>query len=342
MKKIVFITLAALLLFGMLPTVGAQPCTGHFPFVDVEIGDSWCLQVVASIPPCPFAQYGFFLVGTPGTGAADLPILTFGAGCNPLNTNCETDCTPLTPPSGDWVLGGHPSGFYPLWYYIGNSCIEIITQPAHNPPDNVWIVTLVSHCTGCFCMTFDHQLPVELLDFTAVAGDEEVMLNWRTASESNTDHFEIARGGEMLTEIGASNTPTGASYSWTDNSVVNGNVYTYSLYSISANGSRELLGEAEASPTFNAGTVTEYALYQNYPNPFNPETQITFDLVESGFVSLRVVNLLGQEVAVIANGDFSAGRHVVNFNESNLTSGVYLYTMSAGDFSAAKKLVLLK
>jgi hypothetical protein len=183
---------------------------------------------------------------------------------------------------------------------------------------------------------------VELLDFTAAAGDGEVRLNWNTASESNTDYFEISRGSEKLVEIDAENIPTGASYSWTDNSVTNGSVYAYSLTSVALNGTRELLGEVEASPNFKAGTVTEYALYQNYPNPFNPETQITFDLVESGFVSLRVVNLLGQEVAVVANGDFSAGRHVVTFNGGNLTSGVYLYTMTAGNFTAAKKLVLLK
>jgi hypothetical protein len=294
----------------------------------------FCIQ-----PPMPFVIGSFFLVGLPGTGELEIPILVFGNGCNPANTNCAEDCTPIPLPTGDWILGGHPSGFYPDWYWMGNSCVNIRIRHAH---DNLWDIIIDGWCNGCFCFTFEDQLPVELLNFAAEEGDGEVMLNWRTASETNTDHFEIARDGEKVAEVAAMNSPTGGSYSWTDNVVVNGNVYSYGLTAVSVSGARELLAVTEASPGFSSGTVTEYALHQNYPNPFNPETQITFDMMESGFVSLKVVNLLGQEVAVIADGEFSAGRHVVNFNGSHLTSGVYLYTMTAGDFSAAKKLVLLK
>ena len=337
MKNIVStLMLACLVLFIAVPA-NAQPCTPSIPSGEFLLGDTWCAEICGNWTP-----YTFFLVGMPGTNELNLPILTFQTGCSPTNTACSVDCTPLTPPTGDWVLGGDPFGFYPTWYFLGNECMWIMVRPSHNPSDNYWDIIIVGLCNGCFCFTFDHQLPVELLDFTAVAGDGEVQLNWRTASETSNDRFEIVRGEEKVAEIEAANSPTGDAYSWTDNSVVNGHVYTYSLYAVAQSGARELLNSAEASPNFNAGAVTEYALYQNYPNPFNPETQIAFDLVESGFVSLKVTNLLGQEVATAASGEFTAGRHVVNFNGSNLTSGVYLYTMSTGDFSATKKLVLLK
>ena len=261
------------------------------------------------------------------------------AGCSPLDTDCDVDCTPLDPPEGEWVLGGDPLGYYPQYYWMGNDCIEFYIQWHH---DNFWDFFMIVECDGCFCMTFDSQLPVNLIDFSAVAGNGEVSLNWNTASESNADYFEIVRDSETLVKIPAQNSASGSSYDWVDNSVQNGQVYSYKLFSVDLNSSRELLSETDAAPSFSIGTVTEYALYQNYPNPFNPETQIAFDLIESHFVTLKVMNLLGQEVATVASGEFDAGRHVVNFNGSNLTSGVYLYTLTAGDFSAARKLVLLK
>ena len=88
--------------------------------------------------------------------------------------------------------------------------------------------------------------------------------------------------------------------------------------------------------------ITEYALHQNYPNPFNPETSITFDLVESGVVTLKVYNLMGQEVAALVNRSMDAGRHVVAFDAANLPSGLYMYKLEANGFSDQKKMLLLK
>jgi hypothetical protein len=173
MKRLVVITLAALLLFGTTLPAGAQ-CTTSFPssYDNFLIGDTWCLQFCIR-PPMPFVNGTFILQGLSGTGAAELPILTFGAGCNPLNTDCSEDCTPITPPTGDWVLNGYPGGYYPAWYYIGNSCIDIRIKPAHPVPDDQWTVIIDGKCSGCLCMMFEGQLPVELLNFTASAGDGE-------------------------------------------------------------------------------------------------------------------------------------------------------------------------
>ncbi|MBU0692742.1 T9SS type A sorting domain-containing protein, partial [bacterium] len=87
---------------------------------------------------------------------------------------------------------------------------------------------------------------------------------------------------------------------------------------------------------------TEYALHQNYPNPFNPETNISFDLAEAGAIKLTVFNPLGQTVATLVNGTMASGRHTIAFDGTNLTSGLYYYRLEAGDFSAIRKMVLMK
>ncbi len=90
------------------------------------------------------------------------------------------------------------------------------------------------------------------------------------------------------------------------------------------------------------GIPTEFQIDQNYPNPFNPTTLITFGMPESAHVSVRVYNLLGQEVATLVNEVRDAGNHTVAFDASNLSAGVYLYVMQSGDFSVTKRMTLLK
>jgi hypothetical protein len=89
-------------------------------------------------------------------------------------------------------------------------------------------------------------------------------------------------------------------------------------------------------------TVNTYALYQNYPNPFNPTTRISFDMPRGGPVTLKVYNPIGQEVASLVNGNLGAGSHVVTWDASNFTSGLYLYRLVAGTFAAERKMLLLK
>jgi hypothetical protein len=84
------------------------------------------------------------------------------------------------------------------------------------------------------------------------------------------------------------------------------------------------------------------ALYDNYPNPFNPSTTIAFDLPKTEFVSLKVFDLLGREVAVLSNGVAAAGHHSLSFDGSSLASGIYFYRIQAGEFSAINRMLLLK
>jgi protocatechuate 3,4-dioxygenase beta subunit len=92
-----------------------------------------------------------------------------------------------------------------------------------------------------------------------------------------------------------------------------------------------------------SGLPKEYALHQNYPNPFNPSTTIAFDLPATAVVSLKVYNILGQEVSTILDGvRFEGGEHTTRFDASELPSGMYFYQLRAGSFTATKKLVLIK
>jgi spore coat protein A, manganese oxidase len=86
----------------------------------------------------------------------------------------------------------------------------------------------------------------------------------------------------------------------------------------------------------------EYALHQNYPNPFNPGTTIAYDLRDAGHVTIEVFNVLGEKVATLVNADMKAGRYTLNFNASNLASGVYVYKITANEFTSLKKMMLMR
>jgi hypothetical protein len=86
----------------------------------------------------------------------------------------------------------------------------------------------------------------------------------------------------------------------------------------------------------------EFALQQNYPNPFNPTTQIRFSLAEASTVRLQLFDILGREMKMLASGEYQSGSYVLTLDASALPSGIYIYRLQAGGFTAARKLVLLK
>ena len=140
---------------------------------------------------------------------------------------------------------------------------------------------------------------------------------------------------------GAGNSQTAINYEYTDQAVVNGVTYTYRLISHDINGTvHEYEQTAQATP--EAPIPVEYALDQNFPNPFNPNTTISYALKDAGFVTLKVYNLLGQEVANLVSQRMEAGNYTAGFNGSNLPSGIYVYRLEVNDFAATKKMVLMK
>jgi hypothetical protein len=88
--------------------------------------------------------------------------------------------------------------------------------------------------------------------------------------------------------------------------------------------------------------LASYQLYQNYPNPFNPVTKIKFNLGSREFVTLKVFNILGNEIATLINSDLDAGSFEVEFDASEIPSGVYFYTLSTANFTSTRKMLLLK
>lgn len=100
--------------------------------------------------------------------------------------------------------------------------------------------------------------------------------------------------------------------------------------------------DSDAVSTENFDNPDAFKLNQNYPNPFNPTTSISFNLPQSSHVDLRVYDVMGREVAMPANGNFTAGNHSVTFDASNLSSGTYIYRIVAGDFQQSRTMLLVK
>ncbi|MGB5530500.1 MAG: T9SS type A sorting domain-containing protein [Ignavibacteriaceae bacterium] len=186
-------------------------------------------------------------------------------------------------------------------------------------------------------------IPVELTSFTAVGNNGIVELNWETATEVNNHMFEIERRTEA-TEFrtigyveGAGTTTEPQSYSYTDINVEVGS-YVYRLKQIDFNGTYQYSDEVEV----DVNAPLSFNLEQNYPNPFNPSTNIKYSVPESGNVKLSVYNLVGEEVAVLVNGNVEAGNFEVTFDASSLPSGVYLYKLQSANSVQTKKMMLLK
>ncbi len=96
------------------------------------------------------------------------------------------------------------------------------------------------------------------------------------------------------------------------------------------------------APTYSNEVPGTYALLQNYPNPFNPSTNIAFTIPKEENVTLKVYDMLGNEVASLVNGKHIAGTYSIYFDGANLSSGVYFYKLTAGDYTDTKKMTLLK
>jgi hypothetical protein len=97
-----------------------------------------------------------------------------------------------------------------------------------------------------------------------------------------------------------------------------------------------------SAETGESGIPVAFLLYQNYPNPFNPTTTIRYGLPQRSPVTLTIYNMLGQQVALLQNGEQGAGYHEVKFDARNLGSGVYFYRLHAGDFVETRRLLLVR
>lgn len=198
--------------------------------------------------------------------------------------------------------------------------------------DKVWLTELL-------------PVPVELTAFTAEASVDGVILRWTTATELNNHGFEIeksADGTEFFTIAfvpGAGTTTETKNYSYTDEvGYKGGETFYYRLKQVDLDGRIQYSNIAEV--VFDV--PKDFVLHQNYPNPFNPSTTIKFAVPKSSLVNIKVYDLTGQEVSVLVNEVKEAGTYEIKFDARSLASGIYLYRMTAENFSSVRKLNILK
>jgi photosystem II stability/assembly factor-like uncharacterized protein len=197
---------------------------------------------------------------------------------------------------------------------------------------------------GVYEYTFSF-VPVELVSFSAEVVSGKVGLSWITATEINNYGFEVERRNaetEVWSNVGFVN-GNGSStemhyYSFADNSVSAGK-YFYRLKQLDFSGSYEYSSEVEVTVI---EVLNDFTLQQNYPNPFNPSTKISFSIPQSGYTSLKVFDVLGNEVANIIEGELSAGSYELRFDASGLSSGIYFYSLTSVEFTKTMKMILSK
>jgi photosystem II stability/assembly factor-like uncharacterized protein len=218
---------------------------------------------------------------------------------------------------------------------------------------NKILVAVSGTTNGGIYVYTDESIPVELISFSAISSGNNVQLNWSTASETNNRGFEIQRSiipiegmnpaWEFAGFVNGNGTTTERrNYSFVDRGLASGK-YVYRLKQIDIDGTSKYSNEIEVEIL----APTEFALEQNYPNPFNPTTKISWKTPVNGHQTLKVYDVLGNEIATLVDEYREAGNYEVEFNiaqvsKPELPSGIYLYKLTSGKFSIVRKMMLLK
>ncbi|MCX7875095.1 MAG: T9SS type A sorting domain-containing protein [Melioribacteraceae bacterium] len=193
-------------------------------------------------------------------------------------------------------------------------------------------------------------LPVELISFLAILNNNSVTLEWSTETEVNNFGFDIERSvilspskNDTWQKIGFvkgngnSNSPK--HYSFVDQNPIGGKL-KYRLKQIDSDGSFSYSNEIEV----DVNIPKVFVLEQNYPNPFNPSTLISWQSPIASHQTLKIYDVLGNEIATLVDEYREAGRHTVEFSSNNieLSSGIYFYKLKIGNFTQVKKMLLLR
>ena len=202
---------------------------------------------------------------------------------------------------------------------------------------------------NCFLVMNYNAVPVELTSFTGNVVEDGVLLNWTTATELNNQGFDIERSTSVQSwekigfVPGYGTTTEPKAYSFLDENVTSG-TYTYRLKQLDFDGTSSYSPEVVVDVD---NTPSDFGLFQNFPNPFNPSTTIQFQVPQANDVSIVIYDMLGKEVKSLFTGQVQAGKYTVDWNGTNNTgakvsSGSYIYRMTAGNFVDVKEMILLK
>ena len=172
--------------------------------------------------------------------------------------------------------------------------------------------------------------------------------NWNSVSSATGYRLDVATNSTFTNYVsGYQNLDVGNVTYKNVSGLISGTTYYYRVRAYNS------IGSSANSNTITVGPLTHiqqipsdlpltYDLSQNYPNPFNPSTTISYQIPSESFVTLKVFDLLGRELEVLVNEEKTAGFYDVKYNASSLSSGIYFYTIRAGDFIQTKKFILLK
>jgi hypothetical protein len=176
----------------------------------------------------------------------------------------------------------------------------------------------------------------------------EVIIKWQTATETNNSGFAVERSQEFVVSSqknwenikfveGNGTTTEVTEYTYRDK-IEKPGTYYYRLKQIDFDGTTTFSSEIKV----DVNGPVEIALMQNYPNPFNPSTTISFNLSKSGVVTLKVYNLMGEEIITLVDGYRKSGIYTVNFNAEGLPSGMYIYQLNTSEKTQVRKMILMK
>lgn len=238
------------------------------------------------------------------------------------------------------------------WFEVSEGMPNTVVMHLDYSPSNQ-MLRAGTHGRGVFESYVEFQIPVELVSFNSEQRDKKVILNWRTATETNNSHFEVERKfknneWEKIGTVTGSGTITEyRNYYYEDDysSLPYNGTVLYRLKQVDYN------GEYEYSDILNVEVEfipTEISISQNYPNPFNPETTIKYWLNGEVNVEIKIYNSLGQEIETLINQIQNAGTYSVKWNGSSNASGIYFYSFEVNDQSGKnirkemKKLILMK
>ena len=337
----------------------------------------------SSIPPTPDFS-GIIAIGNTQTitfGGRTLATITWNSGTSLPTSYSFSYFTGQTPPGvftgnyGDsyWTLtqtGGANFNYNLSLYYdpalIGTISAENAIRLAKREGSGSWnhytfstvntvnktisfsgFNTMLNTSFGLSDANF--PMPVTLSSFNFSVNDRNVKLYWMTSSEHNNSGFDIERQNN---DKGTNNTGwqkigfvkgngnTASNYNFED-SKLNAGKYQYRLKQTDNNGNNEyynLQGEVAI------GLPVKTELMQNYPNPFNPSTVISYSLSVKGFVSIKIYDLSGREMASLVNTEQNAGYYEIKLNINNLrlSSGIYFYKLSTSNISKIMKMMVIK